>query len=115
MLYLARSRRRPAPPSRFQAEDDVNDAPDLTEASGLELVDDLHGAILWPVDLEDEAGGSELDEPKPEVPGKAVCIVGLKVADPPIVVLELALQEEVRLGGRRRIVVCGGVWFLNDT
>ena len=55
------------------------------------------GAILGPIDHE---GESELDEPKPKVPGKAVCIVGLKVADPAIVVLELALQDEVRLGGR---------------
>ena len=47
--------------------------------------------MLWPVNHEDEASGSKLDEPKPEVPGKAICIVGLKVADPAIVVLELAL------------------------
>ena len=36
--------------------------------------------MLWPVNLEGEANGSKLDEPKPEVSGKAVCIVGLKVA-----------------------------------
>jgi transposase len=75
-------------------------------------VGDLDGAILWPVDLEGEAGGSELDEPKPEVPGKAVCVVGLKVTDPAIVVLELALEEKVRLRGRRRIVVGGRVLVL---
>jgi hypothetical protein len=57
-------------------------------------------------------GGSKLDEPKPEVPGKAVHIVGLKIADPAVVVFDLALQEKVWLGGRRRIVVCGRVLVL---
>ena len=73
----------------------------------------LHGTTLWPVDLEGEAGGSELDEPKPVVPGKSVYVAGLKVAEAPIVILELTLQEEVRLGGRR-IVVGGGVSVLEQ-
>jgi hypothetical protein len=46
------------------------------------------------------------------VPGKAVCVVGLKVADPAIVVLELTLEEKVRLRGRRRIVVGGRLLVL---
>jgi hypothetical protein len=40
--------------------------------------------------------------------------MGLQIADPAIVVLKLALQEEVWLGGRRRIVVCGGVLVLEQ-
>ena len=44
------------------------------------------------------------------MPGKSVYVAGLKVAEAPIVILELTLQEEVRLGVRR--IVVGGRVFV---
>jgi hypothetical protein len=41
--------------------------------------------------------GGELDQVEPEVPGIAVRLVRLYVANAAIIVLELALQEEVGL------------------
>ena len=99
------SHRRAIRPLHVQTENDVHDALDLPEAACTELEGNLHQSVLGPVDLEGEAGGSELDKPEPEVAGVAVGIVGLKIADAAVFILELPLKQDVGPDWRVGIVV----------
>jgi hypothetical protein len=52
------------------------------------------------VDVEEEPQGSEFDQAKTEMSGIPVGLVRLDIADPIIVILELALNEEIGLQWR---------------
>ena len=77
------------------AENEANDAFDLLEPSRIEREGYFNPAIRRPVDVEHEPRGGKLHQVEPEVPGIAVRLVRLYVANAAIIVLELALQEEV--------------------
>lgn len=89
--------------SLFQAKDDPNDAPDFLKTLRIEREGYFNPAICCPIDVEHETRGCELDQAKPEVPGIPVWVMRLYIADATIVVLKLALNEEVGLQWRRRL------------
>src|SRR5215472_1937380 len=82
------------------AENEANDAFDLLEPSRIEREGYFNPAIHRPVDVEHEPRGGKLDQVEPEVPGIAVRLVRLYVANAAIIVLALALQEKVGLHWR---------------
>jgi hypothetical protein len=87
--------------SALHAKDDVNYALHPAEPRRVERVGDLDHSIVRPVDLKGEPCGSEFNEAEAEVAGVLVGVVCLDVADAAVVVLELALNEQVGLEGRR--------------
>jgi hypothetical protein len=89
----------------LNAENDANDALDLPEPLRIEDEGYLNPAIRRPVDVEREPRGGELDQTEPEVSGIPVRLVRLDVANATIIVLELALNEEVGFHWRRQIEV----------
>src|SRR5215471_5612052 len=82
------------------AENEANDALDLLEPSRIEREGYFNPAIRRPVDVEHEPRGGKLDQVEPEVAGITVRLVCFYVANAAIIVLELALQEEVGLHWR---------------
>jgi hypothetical protein len=86
--------------SLFQAKNDPNDAPDFLKPLRIEREGYINPAICCPIDVEHQPRGGELDQAKPEVPGIPVGLMRLYIADAAIVVLKLALNEEVGLEWR---------------
>jgi hypothetical protein len=78
-------------------ENEANEALDLSEPLRIERKGYFNPAIRRPVDVEHEACGTELDQAEPEVPDIPVEFRRLDVTNAAIIVLELALNEEVRL------------------
>src|SRR5215471_8470917 len=91
--------------SGSHAKNDVHDAFDFAETLRAEVEGDLDVFVVLPGDLEDEACGCELNEPQTIVSGVGIVIEGLDVADSPIIILELTLNEKVGLIGERQIQV----------
>jgi hypothetical protein len=86
---------RGSAPLSLHIEYDANDALDLSEPLPIERKSYFDSAIRRSVDVEEEVRGGELDQAKPEVPGISVGLVRFDVANATIIVLELALNEEV--------------------
>jgi hypothetical protein len=82
-------------PLPVQPEHDVHDALGLSESAGTEPEANVDQSVLVPVNFESEAGGSEFDKLGLEVTGVSVWVVGLKIADGTVVILELSLQHDV--------------------
>jgi hypothetical protein len=84
----------------------------------VQLVSHFDVFVVSPGDLEREVCGCELNEAEPEVTGVAIVIVGLDVANVVVIVLKLALNKKIRLGGRRYIkiivVVAGSLAIERD-
>jgi hypothetical protein len=96
--------------SGSHAKNDVHDAFDFTETVRAEVEGHLDVFVVLPGELEGEACGCELNEPQTIVAGVGIMIEGLDVADAPIIVLELTLNEKVGLiGGRKIQVIVAGV------
>jgi hypothetical protein len=81
-------------------ENDTNDALDLLKPLWSEREGNFDPAIRRSVNVEDEARRSEFDQAHTEVSGVPVGLVRLDIADASIVILELALNEEIGLQWR---------------
>jgi hypothetical protein len=92
-------------PLRVQTENDIYDALDFEEATCAEPESDFHQSVFGPVDLKGEAVGGEFDKPEPQAAGVAISIMGLKIADAAIFILELPLKKDGGSHGRVGIVV----------
>jgi hypothetical protein len=82
--------------SQLRAEDYAQNPFDLAEAIRIEGERDFDRAICRPIDLKQKPFWGELDQLQPEVPSIRVGLVRLDIANATIVVLELALNEEIR-------------------
>jgi len=91
----------PSAASALHAEDDVQDTLHLAEARRVERVGHLDHSVVRSVDLKGEPRGGEFDEAEVEVAGVGVGVVCFDVADAAVVALELALNEQLGLEGRR--------------
>jgi hypothetical protein len=83
----------------------------------VQLVSHFDVFVVSPGHLEREVCGCELNEAEPEVTGVAIMIVGLDVANAVVIVLKLALNEKIGVGGRRHIkiiVVAGSLAIERD-
>jgi hypothetical protein len=78
-------------------ENDTNDALDLLKPLWSEREGNFDPAIHGSVNVEDEPRRSEFDQAHTEVSGTPVGLVRLDIADASIVILELALNEEIGL------------------
>jgi hypothetical protein len=78
-------------------ENDTNDALDLLKSLWSEREGNFDPAIRRSVNVEDEPRGSEFDQAHTEVSGIPVRLVRLDIANASIVILELALNEEIGL------------------
>jgi hypothetical protein len=87
----------------LDAENDANDALDRPQPLRIEHEGYLNPAIRRSVDVEHEPPGGELDQSEPEVSGIRVGLVRLDVANATIIVLELALNEEIGFHWHRQI------------
>ena len=103
-MMTAHALDRPRSRKQLRAEDDVQDPLDLAEAIRIEGERDFDRAIFRPVDLKQKPLWGELDQVQPEVPGISVGLMRLDIADAPIL-LELALNEEIRPLGRLQVKV----------
>ena len=79
----------------------MHNAPYLGEPCRVERVGHLNHSIFRPVDLESEPCGAELNKPEPEVTRVDVGGVRPDIANAAAIILELALNEQVGLEGRR--------------
>jgi hypothetical protein len=97
-IVWAKQRRRAH--SLAHIENDTNDALDLLKPPWSEHEGNFHPAICRSVNVEDEPRRSEFDQAHTEVSGIPVGLVRLDIADASIVILELALNEEIGLQWR---------------
>jgi hypothetical protein len=81
-------------------ENDMNDALDLVNPLWSEREGNFDPAIRRSVNVEDEPRQSEFDQAHTEVSGILVGLVRLDITDASIVILELALNEEIGLQWR---------------
>jgi hypothetical protein len=93
-------KRRRRARSRAHIENDTNDALDLVKPLWSEREGNFDPAIRRSVNIEDKPRRSEFDQVHMEVSGIPVRLVRLDIADASIVILELALNEEIGLQWR---------------
>jgi hypothetical protein len=84
----------------FTPKNEANDALDLLEPLRIEREGYFNPEIRRPIDVEHEPRRSKLDQAELEVPSIPVGVMRLDVANAAIIVLELALNEEVGLHWR---------------
>jgi len=81
-------------------ENDTNDALDLLKPLWSKREGNFDPAIRRSVNVEDEPRRSEFDQAHTEVSSIPIGLVRLDIADASIVILELALNEEIGLRWR---------------
>jgi hypothetical protein len=86
--------------SPLQSKYEADNVLDLPEPLRIEREGYFNPAIRCPVNVEHEPRGGKLDQAEPEVSGIPVRLVCFDVANTTIIVLELALDEEVGLHWR---------------
>jgi hypothetical protein len=86
-------------------ENDTSDTLDLLKPLWSEREGNFDSALRRSVNVEDKPRRSELDQVQAEVSGIPVGLMRLDIADASMVILELALNEEIGLQWRRQIKV----------
>jgi hypothetical protein len=96
---------KPLAASALHAENDMNDALHFVELLWVQVVSDLDVLVFRPPDFESETCQCELNKSQAEVASVGIMIVGFDIANTTVIVLNLPLNDEIWVIGRRQIKV----------